>query len=87
METDQARQCEVPPAADTSKILRFAHSERLLHWAIAGPFLVSYVTAAILVAVYNPDRSRPFRDVFGRAYFTTTCQRPAGYSRCWSWLR
>src|SRR4051812_41816215 len=47
-----------------SKILRFARSERLLHWCIAGPFLFSFATALVLVLVYNPDRTRPFRDVF-----------------------
>jgi len=47
-----------------SKILRFAKSERILHWCIAGPFLFSFATAAVLVAVYNPDPSRPFRGLF-----------------------
>jgi formate dehydrogenase subunit gamma len=47
-----------------SKILRFARSERMLHWAIAGPFLISLATALILVVIYNPDRTRPFRAVF-----------------------
>jgi formate dehydrogenase gamma subunit len=47
-----------------AKVLRFAKSERLVHWCIAGPFLVSFATAMILVLVYNPDPSRPFRDVF-----------------------
>jgi len=47
-----------------SKILRFAKSERMLHWAIAGPFLFSYLTALILVVIYNPDRSRPLRFLF-----------------------
>lgn len=49
--------------ADT-KILRFRNSERLMHWAIAIPFLVCYATAVIMVVVYNPDPQRPFRDVF-----------------------
>jgi formate dehydrogenase subunit gamma len=56
------------PAAEKkvapTKILRFAKSERLVHWCIAGPFLVSFATSLILVLVYNPDPSRPFRDVF-----------------------
>ncbi len=46
------------------KILRFRRSERRLHWAIAIPFLVCYTTAIILVFVYNPEPSRPFRAVF-----------------------
>ncbi len=47
-----------------SKILRFAKSERILHWSIAGPFLVSFVSGMTLAAVYNPDPTRPFRIVF-----------------------
>ncbi len=54
----------VPHAADKSKILRFARSERLLHWSIAGPFLVSFASAVVLALIYNPDPSRPFRAVF-----------------------
>jgi len=49
--------------ADT-KILRFRKSERLMHWAIAIPFLVCYTTAVVMVVVYNPDPQRPFRDFF-----------------------
>ncbi len=48
----------------TSKILRFHRSERLLHWAIAVPFLVCYTTALVLVVHYNPDPHRPFRLLF-----------------------
>ena len=46
------------------KILRFAKSERMLHWCIAGPFLISFASAIVLVAIYNPDPSRPFRSLF-----------------------
>jgi len=61
---------EIPIVADhtrksesSSKILRFARSERMLHWAIAGPFLLSFATGAILAILYNPDPSRPLRHV------------------------
>src|SRR5438874_1222529 len=47
-----------------TKILRFARSERILHWCIAGPFLVSMTTALIMVAVYNLNPSRPYRGFF-----------------------
>lgn len=52
----------------TSKILRFHRSERLLHWAIAVPFLVCYTTALILVVHYNPDPHRPYRMLFAWAH-------------------
>ena len=48
-----------------SNILRFRRSERMLHWAIAIPFTVCWLTAVMLVFVYNPDPLRPLRDVFG----------------------
>ena len=43
------------------QVLRFRRSERLVHWALAIPFMVCYTTALILVVVYNPDPTRPFR--------------------------
>jgi formate dehydrogenase subunit gamma len=46
------------------EILRFRASERQLHWAIAIPFIVCYSTALILVTVYNPDPTRPYRMLF-----------------------
>ena len=54
----------VPRAAASPKIMRFARSERMLHWCIAGPFLFSFATAIVLVAIYNPDPARPYRSVF-----------------------
>ncbi len=49
---------------ETREILRFLESERLLHWAIAIPFMICWVTALVLVLVYNPSPLRPFREVF-----------------------
>mgnify|MGYP001600399024 FL=1 len=45
------------------RIKRFRKSERLVHWAIALPFLVCMGSAAVLVLVYNPHPLRPFRDI------------------------
>jgi formate dehydrogenase subunit gamma len=57
--------CEKPAeVGDSRKILRFYRSERLLHWAIAVPFLVCYATALTLVVFYNPDPHRPYRMLF-----------------------
>jgi formate dehydrogenase gamma subunit len=55
-----------PPG--NAKILRFARSERILHWCIAGPFLVSLASAVIMVLIYNPDPTRPYRLVFSRIH-------------------
>ncbi len=49
------------PAASARKILRFRRSERLVHWAIAIPFIVCWVTALALVVFYNPAPDRPYR--------------------------
>jgi len=46
------------------RILRFRISERWMHWAIAIPFMICYVTALILVVFYNPHPLRPFRAFF-----------------------
>ncbi len=39
-----------------------------MHWAVAIPFMVCYATALILVVVYNPDPSRPFRPLVSWAH-------------------
>jgi formate dehydrogenase subunit gamma len=53
-------------APDT--VLRFKTSERTLHWAIAVPVLICWVTAAILIFAYNPMPLRPFRGVLSWAH-------------------
>jgi formate dehydrogenase subunit gamma len=55
-------------SGDDSEILRFRKSERMLHWAIAIPFMVCWLTSVILVFIYNPDPARPLRDVFAWAH-------------------
>ncbi len=68
LETQEEQTAPAPAngggATHAPKVLRFYKSERLLHWAIAVPFLVCYTTALILVLIYNPDRTRPFRIFF-----------------------
>ena len=46
------------------EVLRFLKSERALHWAIAVPFVLCWISALILVLLYNPDPLRPYRQVF-----------------------
>ena len=46
---------------ESTKILRFRKSERLLHWSLAVPFLVCFTTAVILIIFYNPSPTRPYR--------------------------
>ncbi len=48
----------------SEKVLRFRKSERWFHWAISIPFVVCYVTAVVLVVLYNAYPLLPFRDVF-----------------------
>jgi formate dehydrogenase subunit gamma len=48
----------------SQKILRFRKSERVLHWAIAIPFLVCYITALVLMIYYNANPLAPYREVF-----------------------
>lgn len=52
------------PAAERPTILRFHPGERFVHWAIAIPFSLCLVTAAVLVLVYNPDPTRSGRLLF-----------------------
>ena len=55
---------KAPAVNAPDEILRFRVCERHLHWAIAIPFKICYLTALILVLVYNPFPGRPFRDIF-----------------------
>jgi formate dehydrogenase subunit gamma len=48
----------------SEKILRFEKTERLMHWAIAVPFLVCYTSALVLLVLYNPNPLRPLRFLF-----------------------
>src|SRR5664279_1531398 len=45
-------------------VLRFKTAERLLHWAIAIPFLGCFLSALVLLVVYNPDPTRAYRSFF-----------------------
>jgi len=55
----------VPDRGLAVKILRFRASERLLHWALAVPFLICLASAVVLFVYYNPDPTRPYRTLFG----------------------
>lgn len=52
----------------SSKILRFNRSERYLHWALAIPFIVCILSAMVLVIVYNPTPTKPYRLLFSLAH-------------------
>ena len=56
-------------------ILRFHRGERLVHWAVAIPFMICYVSAAILVFVYNPEPTRAYRAVFAWIHRISTAPR------------
>ncbi len=45
-------------------ILRFRSSERWLHWAVAVPFMVCWISGFILMLLYNPHPQWPLRAVF-----------------------
>ncbi|MFI5398466.1 MAG: formate dehydrogenase subunit gamma [Candidatus Binatia bacterium] len=64
-------QCSDRSPAPRDMILRFVAAERLLHWAIAIPFLGCFVSAVVLIVVYNPllvaynpDPTRAYRYLF-----------------------
>jgi len=58
------RRCPDRLPAPPDTILRFVTTERLLHWAIAIPFMGCFVSAVVLLVVYNPDPARPYRLLF-----------------------
>lgn len=47
-----------------SKILRFLPGEPLLHWALAGPFVLLYLSAGLLLLFYGEPYPRHFHDAF-----------------------
>ncbi len=55
-----------PAAPDT--ILRFQRTERLLHWALAGPFVLLYVSALGLALSYGEAPPRTWHQVFATAH-------------------
>jgi len=57
MSGGNARRGEAP----ADRVQRFRDSERLLHWAIALPFLLCAASAVVLVLFYNPSPQRPLR--------------------------
>ncbi len=61
---DAPRPKPAPDAPAPSQILRFQTGERLLHWALAVPFVLLYASAALLVAFYGEPHPRPFREAF-----------------------
>jgi formate dehydrogenase subunit gamma len=62
-----------PPASATpapSMILRFLPAERLLHWALAGPFMLLYLSAGLLLLFFGEPYPRHFHDALMIAHRT-----------------
>ena len=49
---------------DATQIQRFQLGERLLHWALALPFVLLYITGIAMLLFYNEEQPRYFRDTF-----------------------
>ena len=58
----------VSEAPMPSRILRFLPGERFLHWALAGPFVLLYLSAALMLAFYGEPNPRHFREAFAIAH-------------------
>lgn len=50
------------------QIHRFVAAERFLHWALAAPFVLLYLSAFALVALYGEPHPRVFRNAFATAH-------------------
>ena len=61
---DPARESDIPePASHVSpRILRFLEAERLLHWALAIPFVLLYGSALLLVLFWSEAPPRRIHD-------------------------
>jgi len=53
-----------------SLILRFLPGERFLHWALAGPFVLLYLSAGLMFLFYGEPSPRQFRTAFSIAHRT-----------------
>lgn len=51
-----------------SEVLRFEAGERYLHWALAVPFVVLYLTAGLMALLYWEPYPRPFREAVAIAH-------------------
>ncbi len=55
-------------ATQTSQIQRFLPGERFLHWALAGPFVVLYLSAGLMILYYSEPAPRHIRDALSIAH-------------------
>jgi cytochrome b subunit of formate dehydrogenase len=58
-------------------ILRFLPAERLLHWALAGPFMLLYLSAGLLLLFFGEPYPRHFHDALMIAHRRRTAHRAA----------
>lgn len=65
---DASRPGPVASTPASSQIHRFQTGERLLHWALAVPFVLLYASSALLLAFYGEPHPRPFREAFALAH-------------------
>jgi len=63
-----ARPRVAPHTALPSQIQRFLPGERFLHWALAGPFVLLYLSAGLMILFYGEPHPRQFRDAFAIAH-------------------
>jgi formate dehydrogenase subunit gamma len=66
---DDARRGMATSANRHGKILRFRSSERLLHWAIAVPFLVCAASALVLLVLSQDEQPGALRDTVARVHW------------------
>jgi cytochrome b subunit of formate dehydrogenase len=70
VEPDQTTPARAPrPTPLSTEILRFAPGERSLHWALAIPFVLFYLSAGVLILFYGESHPRHVRNAAEKLNF------------------